>query len=179
MGRDKALLTFQDGTTWLEGHYQQLRALGLDPWVVLGPTLAFLEGEFAKTIVNPEPETGPIGSLKLALAKVNPGCQWLWMSLIDHPGVAQETLSLLLDSCRDHPEASMWAPCYKGRHGHPVIFSQKMFSDLRQSPFDEGARYAVKKHRDQRFSVVVQDSMVLSDIDTQEELESFRLRSKG
>jgi molybdopterin-guanine dinucleotide biosynthesis protein A len=94
MGRPKALLPFQGGT-FLSVILDRLRALGL-PFmaVVRGPDLLLPEEVLAglPVLVNPDPETGPIGSIQAGLKAGARGFPWLLAVPVDHPAVTLESL---------------------------------------------------------------------------------------
>jgi molybdenum cofactor cytidylyltransferase len=55
---------------------------------------------------------------------------------------------------------------YRGRHGHPVVFSPRVFDDLRRADSRIGAKQVVHAHADAVVDVEVDDAAVLRDVDT-------------
>jgi len=179
MGRPKALLPFQGGT-FLSVILDRLRALGL-PFmaVVRGPDLLLPEEVLAglPVLVNPDPETGPIGSIQAGLKAGARGFPWLLAVPVDHPAVTLETLQALVRAA-EAGGGHLWVPSHRGRRGHPVVFSQACYEDLMSVPPGEGARWVVARHRNLRVEVPVEDPGVLRNVDTPQEYRQL-LREDG
>lgn len=94
MGRDKALLTLEDGRTLLERAFETLWVAGAtDVFVAVGTGKKYgLPG--AREIVDREPDCGPIGGLTACLADLkHPLCLLL---AVDMPAMTPAYLSGLL-----------------------------------------------------------------------------------
>jgi molybdenum cofactor cytidylyltransferase len=177
MGRPKPLIPY-GSSTFLETILERLN-LALSPeisWrgvVVSSP----LEEPLSKLcqdrgwclVLNRSPETGPLGSIRLALEGGAEGCDWLMVCLVDQPGVGVDTYRALLQSARAHPDQFL-VPSFPGRRGHPVVFPRSCFTDLKEAPLDQGARWVVARHRAVRVEVETDDDQVLRDFDTPEDL---------
>jgi len=170
MGHPKALLPFQGGT-FLSVILDRLRALNL-PFmaVVRGPGLLLPEEVLAGSpvLVNPDPETGPIGSIQAGLKAGARGFPWLLAAPVDHPAVTLETFHALVCAA-EAGGGHLWVPSYHGSRGHPVVFSQECYEDLLRVPPGEGARWVVARHRHLRVEVPVEDPGVLRNVDTPQE----------
>jgi molybdenum cofactor cytidylyltransferase len=59
-------------------------------------------------------------------------------------------------------------PRYKGKRGHPVIFSRELFGELLNAPLDQGAKAVVNAHRQETLEIEWQDEGITLDIDTPE-----------
>jgi molybdenum cofactor cytidylyltransferase len=64
-------------------------------------------------------------------------------------------------------------PRYRGRRGHPVIFSRSLFPELMNAPLDQGAKTVVHAHRDDTLEIDTDDEGVSIDIDTPQEYRRF------
>jgi len=64
-------------------------------------------------------------------------------------------------------------PRYHGRRGHPVIFSRSLFSELQDTPLDQGAKAVVHAHQKDTLEIDTEDEGVTIDIDTPEEYRQF------
>ena len=170
MGHHKALLPVA-GTTFLGLVLERMRGLGLAQiYVVCCPDLVkrlSLPVDVC-LCMNPHPESGPIGSLQVGLRAGAGERAWVMVALVDHPVVAADTYVRLAYAARS-TVADMWVPSYDGRRGHPVVFARCMYEDLLQVPPGEGARWAVARHRSQRYEVPVVDAEVVRNVDTPEE----------
>ncbi len=116
-------------------------------------------------LVNSEPQSGQMGSLRLALEAGAAKFRWTLVLLVDLPGVNKTTITSLVTNARQQP-SFFWVPSYQGRRGHPVIYCQSMYGDLLTGPSDRGARWAVQRHIDLRREVSVDDPFILRDVDT-------------
>jgi molybdenum cofactor cytidylyltransferase len=57
-------------------------------------------------------------------------------------------------------------PRYRGKRGHPVIFSRDLFEELLNAPVDQGAKAVVNAHRRETLEIEWQDEGITLDIDT-------------
>lgn len=164
MGTPKWSLPFGDGT-FLSTILERLAPLGLE-WtaVVVGPGEAPLE----PVLRNLEPESGPIGSIRIGLDAGADRYPWLMVALVDHPTVRGETYVALAEAA-DAGGGDLWAPSWRGRRGHPVVFGRACYEDLRRAPADRGARWVVERHRDRRVVVEVHDPGVLRNVNRPED----------
>ena len=73
-------------------------------------------------VENPSWEAGRTGSLQLGLDALPPSSTVLvWP--VDHPLVEAMTLRALLDAAVGDPMATWLIPSWKGRGGHPILFT--------------------------------------------------------
>src|SRR5882757_9352922 len=113
MGSPKALLDF----------------LGL-PVVVLGPDAPRIQpviaGHDCMIVENPEPETGPIASLRAALGALQPlqpSAVLVWP--VDLPHVRVTTVERILETHRRTGPAVV-VPTFGERRGHPVVWGSAL-----------------------------------------------------
>ena len=64
-------------------------------------------------------------------------------------------------------------PRYRGKRGHPVIFSSALFPELLAAPLEQGAKSVVHAHRDETLEIESEDEGVTVDIDTPEEYRKY------
>jgi molybdenum cofactor cytidylyltransferase len=55
-------------------------------------------------------------------------------------------------------------PTYRAQRGHPVIFSARLFDELRKAPLDVGARAVVRRHADDVLEVPTEEEGVVLNI---------------
>jgi len=171
MGRSKALLVFQRGT-FLETTIASSRAAGVDSCVVvLGPDadkiIENIDLSGITVVRNDEPESGPVGSIRLAISALNRAVEAVLVWHVDRPHVAVATLATLVNRFRKGG-AAIVLPVHGDRRGHPVMFGQAVFDELMEAPDEEGARAVVRADPSRVALVPVDDPAVLEDIDTPE-----------
>ena len=170
MGRAKALLPLR-GSTFLEVILESCRSLPLaEVIVVAGPDIDKMLSDNvlggARKILNPTPESGPIGSIRLGIGALDPAAEGILVWHVDRPLVRAETVRRLLERLEEG--APIVVPGFQGRRGHPVIFARAVFEELIQVPEGEGARAVVRADPSRVSSVPVEDPAVVEDIDTPE-----------
>ncbi len=93
-----------------------------------------------------------------------PGAAGWLVALADMPFVDPVTASLVIYALRGG--ASLAAPFFEGRRGHPVGFSNVWFSQLASLHGDQGARDLLADHPAAISQVPCDDRGILTDIDT-------------
>ena len=151
MGHPKALLPYQ-GRTFLE----HLLSLSSHPKigtrrVVLGAHADAISKavalEAGEVVVNDEWEKGQLSSIHAAIRNFPAGTDGLLLFLIDHPFISAALVDGLIQ-CFYETRASIVLPVFKGKRGHPVIFSAALYEELQNAPLDVGARSVVWAHRE-------------------------------
>jgi len=66
--------------------------------------------------------------------------------------------------------ATIAAPCWQGRRGHPVGFSQALGPELAALSGDEGAKILIQTYLEQLHIIDCDDSGILRDIDKPDDL---------
>ncbi|MGH7676497.1 MAG: nucleotidyltransferase family protein [Gemmatimonadales bacterium] len=181
MHRPKALLDFR-GAPFAVRILEAFEALDLKTRVVvLGPDAPRVRPVLAAhdcvIIENAEPDSGPIGSLRLALAAlgpVRPSAALVWP--VDLPHVRLTTVERLIEAYRraatPAPPAAV-VPVFGGRRGHPVIWDAALFNELATSEpaAREGPRAVMHAHRSEVLAVPVEDPAVVDDLNTPDDYE--------
>lgn len=173
MGRPKALLPWQS-STFLGTVCARLENL---PWsariVVTRPELAApIRGLLPagwEIALNSEPERGMLSSLQTAVARVPAGSPWLMVTLVDQPGISEETFRRMALVAGREPWASA---AHGGRNGHPVVIRRDCFEALLQAAPAGNPRDILRTFS--RGSYECDDPHVLIDFDTPEELNDAR-----
>lgn len=175
MGRPKALLRL--GTNnFLGTILERLEPLAL-PWVgvVTNPRIPFAMAG-PRILINRHPERGQLSSLRVALEAGAADFPWLLVALVDQPAVSAATYRTLVEATAE--PASIWAPSFGGRRGHPLIFDRSCYEDLLAAPEEEGMRWVVARHRDRRRDVPVDDPEIHRDVDTPADYEELLQRMR-
>ena len=97
-------------------------------------------------LVNPRPEDGPLGSIRIAIAHL-PSERGFLLWPVDHPLVGRPTVELLLAEARRHPEAIV-VPSHAMRRGHPARFPARARPELLRGPLEAGAKFVLQEHPD-------------------------------
>lgn len=177
MGVPKALLDFR-GAPFVVRILEALEALDLKSRVVVvGPDAAPIRHALAShpclVVENPNVAAGPIGSLRRALAaleSVGPPAVLVWP--VDLPHIHVSTVERLVESYR-RTRAPITVPTFGGRRGHPVVWDQVLFDELRASAVAarEGARAVLHAHLGAVHHVPVDDPAVTDFINTPADYE--------
>ncbi len=177
MGSPKALLDFL-GLPFAVRILQALEALEVKTRViVLGPDAPRIQPVLADhdcmIVENPEPETGPIASLRgalNALQPVQPSAVLVWP--VDLPHVRVTTVERVLETHR-RTNGLVVVPTFGERRGHPVIWRAALFGELMESKAAtrEGARAVLHDHKKDVLTVPVDDPAVVDQVNTPEDYE--------
>ena len=177
MGTPKSLLDFR-GSPFVVRVLEAFEALDLKTRVVvLGPDASRVRPVLAAheclVVENPDVDGGPIASLRCALAAleaIRPAAALVWP--VDLPHVHLSTVERLVEAYR-RLRAPVTVPVFAGRRGHPVIWDQCLFEELRTSAAAtrEGARAVLHAHAADVHAVAVDDPAVTDFIDTPADYE--------
>jgi CTP:molybdopterin cytidylyltransferase MocA len=177
MGSPKALLDFL-GVPFIVRILEALQALEVKTRVVvLGPDAPRIQPAIAAhdcmIVENPEPETGPIASLRgalRALQPVQPRAVLVWP--VDLPHVRVSTVERVMDAHR-HSPGHVIVPTFAERRGHPVIWGSPLFAELleNKTATREGARAVLHSQEGQVITVAVDDPAVIDQVNTPEDYE--------
>jgi CTP:molybdopterin cytidylyltransferase MocA len=123
----------------------------------LGPSVRF--------VANPDPDRGQLSSVIAGLnAADKPGVTGILVAPVDAPFIAASTVAALLSQYVS-TRAPIVRATYRGRHGHPVIFSRSVFDDLRHADPSQGAKAVVRAHSAMLIDLDTDDPAVVDDID--------------
>ena len=175
MGSPKALLLTPDGRTFVTAVVETFAAAGIaDIVVVTGRDHDRIVEALATARLpvparisrNVNPSRGQLSSLLTGMdASVTSDTQGVVVTLVDVPLLAAETVRLVVSEWQ-RTRAPIVRPAIGDRHGHPVVFDRRVFSELRSAPPDLGAKSVVRAHADELVNVPVTDEGCLVDVDT-------------
>ena len=168
MGRPKALLPYREGT-FLEHLIQVTRhpRIGVTR-VVLGAgadeisTIAKLDP--SQIVLNHNWEQGQLSSICAGIRSLeNIETDGIILCPVDHPLVSAALVSDLVEQFYSNRKLIV-LPTFKGRRGHPAIFSNALFSELLAAPADKGARAVVWAHAGDVLEVPTEEEGVILNI---------------
>jgi len=124
-------------------------------------------------VENPEPETGPIASLRVALRALEPlqpSAVLVWP--VDLPHVRVTTVDRVIEAHR-RTRAPVVLPTFAARRGHPVIWGSRLFDELLDSAeaARDGARAVLHEHEKEVWGIPVDDPAVVDQVNTPEDYE--------
>ncbi|WP_169306686.1 nucleotidyltransferase family protein [Cohnella pontilimi] len=97
------------------------------------------------------------------------GAEAVLILLADQPLVSEKMINAALEIFEDpaEPATDIVITSYNGIYAPPVVFSEKLFSDLLKLKGDEGAKSII--HRHERKRILTADPRNLLDIDNEED----------
>jgi molybdenum cofactor cytidylyltransferase len=178
MGQPKALLRI-GGQSFIRRIIGVLNHSAIEHIIaVLGADAALvqedIEGLTVKSVVNEHYRHGQLSSLIMGIneaERFQPG--GIIVHPVDHPLVTAETVDALVERFLLRSPGIV-VPTFRGRRGHPVIFSSSLFRELKQAPVSIGARAVVWAHKDAVVEVPCADAGVVTNINTQDEYANLQ-----
>ena len=181
MGRPKALLPIE-GNTFIGRIVAALKQTQAGRIiVVLGHSsdelAAAIEPLAVEILVNPDYKLGQLSSLQVAVRslQIDASCDGTLMHLVDHPYIdatlVDKMIRLFYETKKD-----IVVPRRRGKRGHPVLFSRRLFRELLAAPMDQGAKAVVNAHVNETLEIETDEEGITLDIDTP---ELYRQHVKG
>ena len=175
MGRPKMLLPLGDRTLLAAAVAPHLEAGRGRVVVVLGKDARRVRAEAGlpadprlHVVVNRRWRDGMSSSLRRGLDACA-GADAVLVALGDEPGVTAGRIRLIADAWR--PDVPLVVPMVShAQAGHPVLFAQCLWEDLRGLRGDVGARAVVQEHRDRAVRVRVPP---LADLDVEGDYRDY------
>jgi molybdenum cofactor cytidylyltransferase len=120
-----------------------------------------------RVVQSREAEQGMGRSLAAGIGASADAPGWV-VALADMPWITPETIRCVVQALERG--ASMAAPAYRGRRGHPVGFGQQWRTRLQALQGDCGARHLLEAHLNRLALLPTDDRGVLLDIDHHSDL---------
>ncbi len=175
MGRQKAMLPWR-GTSLIQYQIQSLLHAGVSEVVVVvgyrAETLRPLVERFpgAKTALNLRYRTGRSSSIRAGLRKIDQRAQDILVLGVDQPRSA-ETVRMVMEVHRRLGSVITY-PAYRGKGGHPIIFSKALLPELmRIKEVRQGLREVVERHMAEVVRLEVDIAEVVLDLNRPEEYQ--------
>jgi len=172
MGVQKLLLPF-GGKTVIAHIVDQLLASTVgEVHVVVGHQAerisAELSGRTVEIVNNPDYKSGMLSSVRCGLRNMPEKCRAVMIALGDQPSITTELIDQMLQSFAA-TEKSILVPLYKGKRGHPILFSALYRDEIITQYGDVGLRGLLHGHSDDIFELAVSTASVLCDMDCPED----------
>lgn len=126
------------------------------------PLEALLRAEGLEVFRFPGALEGMGASLAFGISRAPAADGWV-VALADMPFVRPETVGAVVQALT--AGATIVAPSYRGRRGHPVGFAATLFAELVRLEGDAGARSVLVRHESEVVLLECDDAGVVRDID--------------
>ncbi|HKO58521.1 MAG TPA: NTP transferase domain-containing protein [Thermoanaerobaculia bacterium] len=121
-----------------------------------------------RIVFNPHYADGMSTSIQAGLRAID--AEGALIVLADQPFVAPATIDLLVEEHR-RTRAAVVIPTYNGFRGNPVLVDRSLFAEMMDIHGDIGCRAVFGDHPESIVRVPVDDRGVVTDIDTQADLQ--------
>ncbi len=178
MGTPKALLRI-GGKTFIRHIIDVLASSEVEKIVVvLGANAEEIKRELAGLDVivadNQNYTAGQLSSVLKGIETVEPfSPDGILVQPVDNPMVNTEVVNALVTKFSEGSRLIV-LPTFKGKRGHPVLFSAKLFGELKNALPDVGARSVVWSRAAETVEVETKDEGVICNIDTREDYENLQ-----
>jgi molybdenum cofactor cytidylyltransferase len=121
-------------------------------------------------VENPNWKQGQLSSIQAALRSLPPGqTDGIILFLVDHPLISHSVVDQLISAFYS-AKAPLVIPTYRGRRGHPVVFSSNLYEELLSAPADTGARAVVWAHKDEVLEMETNEEGVVFNLNDPDSL---------
>ena len=171
MGRPKPLLPWR-GKTLVQSQIDALLQAGAsEVVVVLGhraeEVAPYIEGEAVLGVINRQYREGRTSSIRAGLDAVSPNASDIIIMAVDQPRAPRIVSRVII--AHIEADALLTSPRYRGRGGHPLIFSARLLPELsRISEENQGLREVFERHRAEITQVHFDDPAIRLDLNTPE-----------
>jgi len=176
MGEPKLLLPFGSSTILEQAVDNLLNSRVDEVIVVVGDKAQEMIKRIAsrpvKVAINPVYHEGMSTSIVKGLSPVDNRAVAIMLALADQPFIDSETIDRLIEAFFSH-DKGIAIPAYKGKRGHPIIFSIKYKEELLGLKGDVGGRQIIKEHPDDTLEVAVNSQSINIDINTMDNYHSY------
>jgi molybdenum cofactor cytidylyltransferase len=128
---------------------------------------------------NPDYSKGLSTSLISGLNALPEDCDGALILLGDMPAVDSHLLDRLIAAFDPSEDRAIIVASHGGRRGNPVLWARRFFPEMRELSGDAGARALFAPYAGFICEVEAGSDAPLTDIDTQEALSAYRMRSEA
>lgn len=127
-----------------------------------------LSGRTVSIVKNPNYKSGMLSSVRCGLQSLPEKCRAVMVVLGDQPSITTGLIDKMLQSFAA-TDKSILVPLYKGKRGHPILFSSLYRNEILTHYGDMGLRGLLLGHSDDIFELAVSTASVLCDMDCPED----------
>jgi CTP:molybdopterin cytidylyltransferase MocA len=172
MGKHKALLAFDKGTTFLQKITETYLLAGIEQVIVVVNSILFdtiRQGDYALSakvllVINDKPELGRFYSLQTGIKYMLPG-NFCFFQNIDNPFTSEELLRALI---LHKNEADVIIPSFQNKSGHPVLINPMVIREI-CSGVEYEARLDEFLKQFEETRIEIPDHRILININTTED----------
>ena len=128
-------------------------------------------------VINKDYQEGMSSSVICGIKNAPAGAEAFMLLLGDQPFISPAIINNVLDEYQ-RGKYGIVIPVYKGKHGHPVIFSAKYRPEL-LAIADNGAKAVVNKHPGDILEIPLDAPEILTDIDTPQDYQKAKDHAQG
>jgi len=154
---------------------------GTDVFLVTGyrreDIAAGIKNRDINIVHNPDYEKGMFTSVQAGVRVLNSGYRSFFINPVDIPLVKPATVKKLLAVAAERPENIIY-PAFAGKRGHPTLIPAALIPGILVWDKDGGLKAFLESHEDLALEVPVADSNILLDVDTAEDYEILKERSR-
>ncbi len=174
-GSAKLLARLTDGRSVFSHTLEQIGASVSETLVITRPELADELTQYdTEVIVFEQAERGMGASLAFGIGQAQ---QRNWdvclVCLSDMPFIQTSTYQQIVAAA---DSSSIVIPSFQDQPGNPVAFGSAFYPELGKLSGDAGGRPVVRQHPDRVTRLPCDDSAILSDVDTPEELQRMQAK---
>ncbi len=164
------------GKTFVELVVEKSKHINLDPIIVVTNNLSFPQLQKLKlpikAVINHNPERGMLSSILIGMEELGSNCDGFFLCPVDYPLVKLETYQTLLSVFHENNNHII-KPQFNKKSGHPIIFPQTLFSEIKNAPMELGARYVTSKFPHQTSFINVNDPGILININSPQMYQKY------
>jgi molybdenum cofactor cytidylyltransferase len=178
MGAQNKMLAKSRGTALVRHSVDAALASAAGPVVVVtghepDAVREVLQGCDVQFAHNDDYADGMSTSLRIGLNALPADIDGVVVCLGDMPAVSARHIDKLIAAFDEDEGRAICLPTFHGKRGNPVLWSARLFDEMRAIAGDVGARHLIGEHDFETCEVAMDDNAVLLDLDTPEALQAF------
>ena len=134
---------------------------------------ACISGLPVRLVWNPDHIEGLSTSLRAGVSDLPIGTRAVAVCLGDMPLVRAGHIDALIRAFLAESEGSIFVPTWQGKRGNPVLWTVDLLPEIGTLTGDVGAKALMARHPTKVCEVPVDESGILTDVDTPEALEEL------
>jgi molybdenum cofactor cytidylyltransferase len=184
MGEINKLLERIDGMPLVRRSVQAVIDAGVTPVVVVtgydsDAVTETLRGLDVETVHNENFADGLSTSLRAGLEALPEESDAVVVCLADMPAVAPSHIKELVNRFDPEMDRLIGVPVHRGKRGNPILWARRFWPGMSDVRGDVGARHLIGENADLVYEVEFDDTSILTDLDTPEQLARYRESEGG